>query len=131
MPKRAISPVRAPRPAADYSQAWEVQNARLIFVSGQVPVDAAGKIIGVGDIVVQTRTVWENLKHVLEDAGASIQDVVKLNFYVTNMSEFRDKAERIRREYFPHDLPTSTLVEVKSLARPEFMVEIEAVAAVG
>ncbi len=60
-----------------------------------------------------------------------MQDVIKVNTYVTNMAEYRERTREIRREYFPQDFPASTLVEVKSLARPEFMVEIEAIAAVG
>jgi enamine deaminase RidA (YjgF/YER057c/UK114 family) len=67
----------------------------------------------------------------LEGAGASPRDVIKTNIYVTNMADYRQKTREIRLDYFPRDFPASTLVEVKSLARPEFMVEIEAVAAVG
>ena len=57
--------------------------------------------------------------------------IIKTSIYVTSMAECRAETQEIRREYFPRDFPASTLVEVKSLARPEFMVEIEAVAAVG
>jgi len=57
--------------------------------------------------------------------------VIKTNIYVTHMAEYRPKTQEIRRRYVPHDFPASTLVEVKAPARPEFMVEIEAVAAVG
>ncbi len=131
MPKEIIRTELAPRPRAGYSQAWTVTGAKLIFVSGQVSVDMDGNTVGVGDIVIQTRTVLDNLKGVLEGAGANIRDVIKLNIYVTNMAEYREKALEIRQEYFPQDFPTSTLVEVKSLAHPELMVEIEAVAAVG
>jgi enamine deaminase RidA (YjgF/YER057c/UK114 family) len=68
---------------------------------------------------------------VLKDAGANLQDVIKLNIYVTNMADFQQKTRDIRRNYFTGNFPASTLLEVKSLARPEFMLEIEAVAAVG
>jgi len=94
-------------------------------------VDMGGNPLGVGDIALQTRTVLENMKGVLQGAGAVMGDVIKLNIYVTNMAEFREKAYAVRREYFSRDFPAATLVEVKSLARPEFMVEIEAIAAVG
>ena|SRR3990172_7051693 len=130
MPKRIIPIKKAPRPLGDYTQAWEVQNGRLIFISGQVPVDPHGKPIGVGDLPLQTRTVLENLKRVLEDAGAGLQDVFKLNVYVRDMAKFRAETREIRKEYFPQDFPGSTLVEVSALAMPEFLVEIEAVAAV-
>ena len=130
MPKEVIQTESAPKPLGDYSQAWTVTGAKLIFLAGQVSVDKSGNPVGSGDIALQTRTVIENLKKVLEGAGASLGDVIKLNTYVTNMAEYRERTRDIRREYFSQDFPASTLVEVKSLARPEFMVEIEAIAAV-
>ena len=131
MPKNIVKTEMAPPPLGDYSQAWAVTGAKLVFVAGQVSVDRKGNSIGTGDIILQTRTVLENVKSVLEDAGAGLKDVIKLNTYVTDIAEFRAKTREIRLEYFPQDFPTHTLVEVKSLARPEFMVEIEAVAALG
>ena len=131
MPKNIIRTELAPSPLGDYSQAWAVTGAELIFVAGQVSVDMKGNTIGTEDIVLQTRTVLENVKSVLEGTGAGLRDVIKLNTYVTDIAEFRVKTMEIRREYFPQDFPIHTLVEVKSLARPEFMVEIEAVAALG
>ena len=130
MPKEVIQTESAPKPLGDYSQAWSVTGAKLIFLAGQVSVDMSGNPVGSGDIALQTRTVMENLKKVLEGAGASLGDVIKLNTYVTNMAEYRERTRDIRREYFSRDFPASTLVEVKSLAHPEFMVEIEAIAAV-
>ena len=130
MPKEVIQTESASKPLGDYSQAWTVTGAKLIFLAGQVSVDMSGNPVGSGDIALQTRTVIENLKKVLEGAGASLGDVIKLNTYVTNMAEYRERTRDIRREYFSQDFPASTLVEVKSLARPEFMVEIEAIAAV-
>jgi enamine deaminase RidA (YjgF/YER057c/UK114 family) len=108
-----------------------VTNAKLIFVAGQVSVDMDGNTVGAGDIALQTRTVLENIKKILADSGAEMRDVIKLNMYVTDIAEFRGKSPAVRREYFPQDFPASTLVEIQSLARPECMVEIEAVAAVG
>jgi reactive intermediate/imine deaminase len=129
MPKEMIQSKSVPKPLGDYSQAWTVTGAKLIFVAGQVSVDMDGNPVGSGDVVLQTRTVIENLKKVLEGAGASLADVLKLNTYVTNIAEYRERTRDVRREYFPQDFPASTLVEVRSLARPEFMVEIEAIAA--
>ena len=130
MQKEVIRTELAPKPTGDYSQAWTVTGAKLIFLAGQVSVDMSGNPVGSGDIALQTRTVMENLKKVLEGAGASLGDVIKLNTYVTNIAEYLERARDIRREYFSQDFPASTLVEVKSLAHPEFMVEIEAIAAV-
>ena len=130
MPKEVIRTELAPKPRGDYSQAWTVTGAKLIFMAGQVPVDMGGNPVGAGDIVLQTRTALENVKMVLEGAGAGLGDVIKLNIYVTDMAEYRKMTREIRREYFPQDFPASTLVEVKSLAHPEFMVEIEVIAAI-
>lgn len=130
MSKEIISTKLAPHPLGDYSQAWTVTGAKLIFLAGQVSVDMDGNPVGVGDIAFQMRTVLDNLKGVLGGAGANLRDVIKLNIYVTKMAEYQERTQGIRREYFPQDFPASTLVEVKSLARPEFMVEIEAIAAV-
>jgi 2-iminobutanoate/2-iminopropanoate deaminase len=130
MTKEVIQPKLGPRPVGDYSQGWSVTASRFVFVSGQVSVDIDGNLVGIGDIAIQTRTAMENLQMVIEAAGASMKDVIKLNTYVTDMAEFQKKTRDIRRTYFSQNFPASTLVEVKSLARPEFMVEIEAVAAV-
>ncbi len=130
MPKKVIQTELAPHPLGDYSQAWTVTGATLIYVAGQVSVDMGGNTVGVGDIVLQTRTALDNIKGVLAGSGASLKDVIKLNTYVTNMADYMGKTREIRREYFPQDFPASTLVEVKSLASPDYMVEIEAVAAI-
>ncbi len=131
MPKEIIRTKLAPHPLADYSQAWAVDRTKLIFTAGQVSVDMGGNPVGAGDIVLQTHTALENLKGVLEGSGAGLRDVIKLNVYVTHMTEYLERTREVRQEYFPQDFPASTLVEVKSLAHPEFMVEIEAIAAVG
>jgi enamine deaminase RidA (YjgF/YER057c/UK114 family) len=107
-----------------------VTGGKIIFLSGQVSVDMSGNPVGVGDIVVQTRTTLDNLKQLLEGAGAELGDVIKLNTYVTNITDYREKALEIRQEYFPNNFPASTLVEVKSLSRPELMIEIEAIAVI-
>ena len=131
MPKQIVKITSAPRPLADYSHAWVVDKSRLVFVSGQISVDIAGKPVGPGNMALQTQTALENLKNVLKDAGSKLSDVLKLNIYVTDVKAFREKTGEIRIKNFPKDFPASTLVEVRSLAHPDFMVEIEAVAAIG
>jgi reactive intermediate/imine deaminase len=130
MPKEVITLKPGPHPAGDYSQGWSVAGSTLVFLSGQVSVDKDGNFVGIGDIAKQTETVLENLQKVLQDGGASLKDAIKINIYVTNMAGFHAKTRDIRHKHFPNNFPASTLVEVKSLARPELMVEIEAVAAV-
>jgi 2-iminobutanoate/2-iminopropanoate deaminase len=131
MTKQVIQSEFAPRPRGYYSQGWAVTGGKIIFLSGQVPIDLNGELVGKGDVVLQTTTVFENLKNLLEAAGGGLRDVIKLNTYVTNIAEYRQKTRELRKKYFPQDFPASTLVEVRSLTDPDFMVEIEAVAAIG
>ena len=131
MTKEIILTDLAPHPLGDYSQAWTVTGGKLIFVAGQVSVDKNGNYVGEGNMALQTRTVLENIKGILEGAGATMQDVIKINIYVVDMVAYRNSMKEIQRDFFPKNFPCSTLIEVKSLARPQFMVEIEAIAAVG
>jgi 2-iminobutanoate/2-iminopropanoate deaminase len=115
--------------AAGFSQAWVVEGARsIVFVSGQAPISAEGRLVGEGDFETQVRQVFENLRAVLEEAGAGFDAVVKLTVYLTDMSLVRDYT-RIKGEFFTGDQPASTALGVTELARPGMMVEVEAVAA--
>ena len=111
------------------SQGVKITGGSLVFISGQVARNAQGEVVGKGDIVAQTRHVIESLNAVLKDAGATLEDVIKVNVYLTDISTHA-LVTQTRREYFKRDFPTSTLVEVKSLANPDFLIEIEAVAAI-
>ncbi len=109
-----------------YSHA--VQAAGLIFVSGQVSLDGDGSVVGVGDIGEQARQAFRNLGAVLEAAGASFADLVKLTYFVRDINTVR--AIRAARDEFVNTAnpPASTLVEVSRLFVPELLIEIEAVA---
>jgi enamine deaminase RidA (YjgF/YER057c/UK114 family) len=113
-----------------YSHAVAVQGGRTIYISGQLARDREGKIVGRGDMGAQIRQVGENLKAALAASGASLEDLVKTTTYVTDIDEFFKHAAT-RMEYFGPGLPTSTTVEVRRLSHPDFMVEVEAVAALG
>jgi enamine deaminase RidA (YjgF/YER057c/UK114 family) len=110
-----------------YSHVVEVQGGRLIFVSGQLARDRDGNLVGKGDMRAQLRQVGENIKSALAAAGASLTDLVKTTTYVTDIDELFRHID-VRMEYFGVALPTSTTVEVRRLAHPDFLVEIEAVA---
>jgi 2-iminobutanoate/2-iminopropanoate deaminase len=113
-----------------YSSGIEVTEAKkLIFVSGQIAQDSEGNIVGKGDIHAQTKQVLENVKAVLEQAGATMENIVKVTVYVTDMNNFKGVHE-IRAQYFQNDPPASTLVEVSKLALDELLVEIEAMAVI-
>jgi 2-iminobutanoate/2-iminopropanoate deaminase len=110
-----------------YSHVVVAEPRRLVFISGQVARDVSGKIIGVGDMRAQLRQTLENLKTALEAAGASLADLLRTNTYVTDIDEYFKHVD-IRMEYYTHAMPTSTTVEVRRLAQPELLVEIDAIA---
>ena len=105
----------------------------LAFVSGQVALDAEGNLVGAGDLEAQTRQALRNLEGVLVQLGATWADVVKFGWFVTDVTEIQ-KVRDVRDEFLRPVLgdrpnPASTLVQVSSLFRPEFLIEVEAVVA--
>ena len=113
-----------------YSQVAVVTGGTIVFVAGQVALDKSGNIVGKGDFRAQVQQVFENLKAAVEAAGGSFGDVIKLNSYfldLSHLAEFREVRDRYIQLKNP---PTSTAVQVPRLFRPEFLVEIEAVAVV-
>jgi len=128
--RRFISPDTLPRPFG-YSHVVDAPANRIVYVSGQVPLDSAGELVGAGDFQVQARQVFENLNAALEAAGVGWDDVVKLNFFVTDLSVIAALRE-IRDEYVnTAQPPASTLVQVAALFRPDVMFEADAVAIAG
>ena len=112
-----------------YSHA--VRMGDLIFVAGEVPRDRNGDLVGKGDVRVQTEQVFENLKAVLESAGSGLDKVGKVTVLTTSLA-YRPIIHEIRSRVFQEvgHLPASTLAVVTSLADPDWLVEIEAVAMV-
>ena len=121
--------VASPRPGQIMSQGVKVTGGTTVYTSGQVARNSQGEVVGVEDAGAQTRQVLENLKSVLAEAGATLDDIVKVVVYVTNVDDFAE-VHRVRAEYFQKDYPASTLVEVSALAGPDLLVEIEAVAVI-
>ena len=114
-----------------YTQVVTVSGTgRQIFVAGQLARDANGNCVGKGDMRAQIRQVGENIKAALATAGATLGDIVKTNTYVTDMDEYFKHVD-VRMEYFGPAMPTSTTVEVRRLAHPDFLVEVEVVAMLG
>jgi enamine deaminase RidA (YjgF/YER057c/UK114 family) len=118
-----------------FSQGWRVGD--LVIVGGQLSADEQGNVVGVGDIEVQTRNVFDNVTRVLEEAGATWRDVVKLNTYYCcdetgdAVQRFWEKMTRIRLEYLPDPGPAGTAVRVAGLMYDGFLIEVEAMAVVG
>jgi 2-iminobutanoate/2-iminopropanoate deaminase len=112
-----------------YSHVAEISSGRSIYVAGQVAFDKSGNVAGKGDFAAQAVQVFENLKLALAAVGATFENVVKVNTYVTDMSHIQTLRD-IRSRYYADAAPASTLVEVGRLAHPDLMIEIEAVAVV-
>lgn len=102
---------------------------RLVFVSGQVPRALDGSPVAPGDMAGQIRHLGENIRLCLEAAGATLDDLVKITCYTTDIEEFHRHAD-VRNRYFGKAMPTSTAVEVRRLGHPDWLVEIEAIAVV-
>ena len=115
-----------------YSHAVSVEQARkIVYVSGQVSWDAAGKVVGKGDMRAQSEQVFANVTAALKAAGAGWGDIVKMNGYMVGMNAERVGAYREVRQRFLKEgaLPASTLVGVEALVHPDLLLEVEVVAA--
>ena len=114
-------------PLSHYTDA--VKAGGLLFISGVVPLDADGKLVGEGDIEEQTRQVFRNMELVLRAAGCGFGDIVKVTTFLLDIGD-RARINPVRQEVFGDVRPASTLVEVSALAVPGALLEIEAVAAI-
>ncbi len=112
-------------PISHYTDA--VRAGNLLFVSGCVPVDGEGRLVGGADVVAQARQVFANVGAVLAAAGASFADVVKVTVYLTAIDD-RVRVDPVRQRVFGETRPASTLVEISRLAVPGAKLEVEAVA---
>lgn len=129
MPKQIISVEGLPQTMGPYSQCVAGKGRQMIFISGQVPEDSRGNLVGGGDIEVQTRQVLTNIKLAVEAAGGKVSDICKITLLIVNLdSDAYDAVARERREFFGSNYPASTLIEVPRLASPDWLIEIEAYA---
>ncbi len=104
------------------------QAKRVIWVSGQLPFDMDGRLVGKGDIEKQTDQCIKNIGNVLRNLGGTLDDVVQVTVFVKDMDDLKTIHE-VRLRHFKEPYPTSTLVEVKGFVHPEALIEINAVAA--
>ena len=127
---RFINPPTLP-PSRGYTHVVEIPaGQRLVYLSGQVPLDQDGRLVGAGDFRRQAEQVFSNLELALAAAGASFADVVKLNYYLVDVSHLDDLRTVRDRHVNAAAPPASTLVEVRRLFRDDVLLEVEAVAAV-
>ena len=132
--KKAISGERTKRQVGEAFGPWThgiEAKGRFIFVAGQIAL-VNGRVIGKGDIGAQYQHIMENIKAVLEDAGASMNDLVKLVHYVVpevtpGSAEYKSIVE-VRKQYIQKDYPVSTLVQVAGLMVKDLLIEVDAIA---
>ncbi len=110
--------------------AMATQVGETIYVAGQVAQDPDGKLVGQGDMAVQARQVFANIRDILAVAGATMDDVVKITAYVTDMGRYGDY-NAVRAEVFPKAQMASATIAAPTLVRDGFLVEVEAIAVVG
>ncbi len=126
---RFINPSSLPHPAG-YSHVAEVSNGKTIYISGQVPLDQSGRLVGPNDLRAQARQVFTNLQAALEAVSADFNCVVKLTYYLLDISqipivrEVRDQFVNVSQP------PTSSAVEVRRLFRDDVLIEIDAIAVI-
>jgi 2-iminobutanoate/2-iminopropanoate deaminase len=134
MPAQATSRIRrvtspqVPEPAAGTWSNCLVVNG-VAYVAGMIARGSDGKIVD-GDEYEQAKAIFAKIRHLVEAAGGSMADVVKVSIFVTDIKQ-REKVWRARQEVFSGDFPASTLVQVAALAEPSVKVEIEAIAHLG
>jgi reactive intermediate/imine deaminase len=131
MQKIFQNPDGAPRPIGAYSQAVRIEtgDTALLFISGQISLDAAGNLVGAGDVAAQAEQIFKNLAAILAANGATFADVVKMTTFLVNIAD-RPRIGEVRGRYLTSEPPASTLVAVSALANPDYLIEIEAIAAV-
>jgi 2-iminobutanoate/2-iminopropanoate deaminase len=127
MKKEIIIPEGLSQPLGIYSEAVKVKGNHLLFISGITARDQTGAIVGKGNMKRQTEQVLENMKRVLDAAGATFDNIVKVTVFVTDLSHFKEIHE-VRAKYFKRDYPASTLVQVSRLVHEDMLIEIEAIA---
>ena len=123
-----INPEDLPTPEA-YTHVVVATGARLVFVAGQEPEDERGNLVGAGDLALQARQVFANVGRALAAAGARPDQVTKITIFVVGYRRERLKViDEARAALFGEHKPADTLVGVEALSRPEFLIEVEAVA---
>jgi enamine deaminase RidA (YjgF/YER057c/UK114 family) len=125
-----INPKTISKPFSNYAHVVTVEGAKkLVFCAGQVAADPDGKVLPPDSFEAQTKMVMKNLKNALAAGGAKLSDVTKVTIYICNPHDV-PKARGILYDYFGKHPPGSTLCILRGLAHPNFLLEIEAIAAV-
>ncbi|HYG54737.1 MAG TPA: RidA family protein [Burkholderiales bacterium] len=129
MKKEFFNPTEL-RASPFYTHAVSVTGGRLIYVAGQVAYDRDGKVVGKGDMRAQSEQVFANVTHALRAAGATWDNVIKMNGYMVGLNPAAVDAYREVRSRYLKSLPASTLVGVDRLVEEDLLLEVEVIAAV-
>ena len=130
MPKTLINPSSLAKPSG-FNHGIVVDSGRLLFLAGQAGTDSNGQILAPGDLVAQYGQTLRNLQAVTEEAGGRLQDIVKLNIFVRDRRDYREKLKplgKVHRSFFGDYYPTMALFEITGLMDDEALVELEGVA---
>ena len=129
MAKITMNPEGLRPPRGSYCLVNIAQPGRMVFIAGQTASDPEGNIVGLGDAAAQTRCIIGKIRRAVEAAGGTINDVVALNVFTTDVKN-HPAINEARREALGSNFPTSTMVQVVALARPELLLEINATAVI-
>jgi 2-iminobutanoate/2-iminopropanoate deaminase len=116
-----------PDPYDQFNIALGYRVGPLVVVSGQASLDEQGQVVGAGDFDAQAEQAFDNLRRVLEAGGSSLEKVIKVTIYLTDMANF-PKIVELRARHFTQPWPADTIVAVTALGLPELEIEIEAMA---
>ena len=120
-----ILKLKSVHPTVGYSHAAKAGNT--LYIAGQVAQDVEGNVVGEGDLEAQVSQVFTNLKNVMEEAGGSLQNIVKMTTFLTHYNNI-ETYRSVRNRYFSEPFPPNTLLIIESLALPDYMIEVEAIA---
>ena len=126
--KQIVNPDFVAKPVGHYSQGVLASGSRLLFIAGQVSVDEYGRVVGTGDIEAQTRQIMKNIEAIVRAAGGTMDDIVELTIYDTDVDSHGEISRKVRDEFLGSDFPAGTRLEVKRLVHPDYLIEISAIA---
>lgn len=131
MQRSVLRPEGVAPPTGHFSHGVIVEEAaRVLYVAGQVGFDESGRLVGPGDAAAQAGQALANVQRIVESAGGRMDDVAKTTVFLVDL-DHRQEVGEVRRRFFPENPPANTLLVVSSLARPDLLVEIEAVVPLG
>ena len=120
-----ILKLKSVHPTVGYSHVAKAGNT--LYIAGQVAQDVEGNLVGKGDFEAQARQAYTNLKNIIEEAGGSLKNIVKMTTFLTHHN-YVETYRSVRNEFFSEPFAPNTLLIIESLASPDYLIEVEAVA---